>query len=202
MRAGGLIEVFDDFDHRRRIESAEPTVPIHQRTVHKANALTLLWSQPIELETRFRQIKHSARHIHANDLCELVIGQETTQELALAASQIEHTRSARIFRDIQDGVETTFVETDGPLDRRFLLVLLGRNSLLFGLFLRRQPRDGITNEPSLVHEISRDDNVARWMAVEPSSGLRSHRPPSAELNQRERTTGSSDEATYGRSLTY
>jgi hypothetical protein len=33
-------------------------------------------------------------------------------------------------------------------------------------------------------------------------GFRSHRPPRAELNQREKTTESSDEATYGRSLTY
>src|SRR6185503_3536705 len=34
------------------------------------------------------------------------------------------------------------------------------------------------------------------------SGCRSHRPPSAELNQRDSTTESSDDATYGRSLTY
>ena len=35
-----------------------------------------------------------------------------------------------------------------------------------------------------------------------SSGFRSHRPASAELNQRESTTERSDDATYGRSLTY
>ena len=35
-----------------------------------------------------------------------------------------------------------------------------------------------------------------------SSGFRSHRPPSAELNHRASTTESSEDATYGRSLTY
>lgn len=35
-----------------------------------------------------------------------------------------------------------------------------------------------------------------------SSGFRSHRPDNAELNQRVKTTDNSDEATYGRSLTY
>ena len=39
-------------------------------------------------------------------------------------------------------------------------------------------------------------------SVDTRSGFRSHRPPRAELNQRESTTESSDDATYGRSLTY
>ena len=41
--------MFDDFDHRRRIESAEPAVAIHQRAVHQANAFALLGRQPIDL---------------------------------------------------------------------------------------------------------------------------------------------------------
>ena len=87
--------MFDDFDHRRRVESAEPGVAIHQRTVHQANAFALLRRQPIELEARFRQIEDSSGHIHADNLGELVIGQQATQELALAATEIKDARSAR-----------------------------------------------------------------------------------------------------------
>ena len=54
------------------------------------------------------------------------------------------------------------------LDRCFLFVLLSGCGLLLGLFLRRQPRDGITNQASLVHEVSRNDGVSRWMAIEPA----------------------------------
>ena len=77
--------MFDDFDHRRRLESAEPAVAIHQRTVHQANTFALLRRQPIELKARFRQIEYSSGHIHADNLSELVIGQETAQKLALAS---------------------------------------------------------------------------------------------------------------------
>ena len=40
--------------------------------------------------------------------------------------------------------------------------------LFFGLFLRRQAGDGVANEPALMHEISRDDHVARGVSVEPA----------------------------------
>src|SRR5262245_53454710 len=133
----------------------------------QANAFALLRGEPLELETRFREIEYSPRHVHADDLCELVIGQEPTQELTLATPQIEDTRSAGSLHYVEHGVEPTFVETDRPLNRRFLLVLLGCNGFLFRLFLGRQSRDGLTNEPSLVHQITRDDDVARRMAVEP-----------------------------------
>ena len=134
----------------------------------QANALALLRRQPIELEAGFRQIEHSSGHIHADDLGELVIGQQAAQELALAAPQIEDTRSARSLQHLEHGVEAAFVETDRPLDRRFLLVFLGSRGFFFGLFLRRQPGDGVANEPSLMHEIARDDDVARRMAIEPA----------------------------------
>src|SRR5262245_25162914 len=160
--------MFDDFDHRRRVESVEPTLAIHQRAVHQTNALALLWRQPIELEARFREIEYSPRHVHANDLCELVIGEEAAQELAFAAPQIEDTRSARSLQHVKHGLEATFVETDPPLDRRFLLVLLRSCGFFLGLFLRRQPGDGVTNEPSLMHEITRDDGIARRMTIEPA----------------------------------
>ena len=88
-----------------------------------------------------------------------MIGQEAAQELAFAAPQIEDTRSARSLQHLEHGVEPAFVETDRPLDRRFLLVLLGCCGLLFGLFLRRQPGDGVADEPSLMDEIARDDGI-------------------------------------------
>ena len=160
--------MLDDFDHRRRVESAEPAVAIHQRTVHQANAFALLRRQPIELEARFRQIEYSAGHVHADDLSELVIGEEAAQELALAATEIEDARSARSLQHLEHRVEPAFVEADRPLDRRFLFVLLGRGGLFLGLFLRRQPGDGVANEPSLMHQIARDDGIARRMAVEPA----------------------------------
>ena len=87
--------MLDDFDHRRRVESAEPAVAIHQRTVHQANAFALLRRQPIELQARFRQIEHASGHIHADNLSELVIGQQAAQKLALAATEIKDARSAR-----------------------------------------------------------------------------------------------------------
>ncbi len=65
-------------------------VAIHQRTVHQANALALLRRQPIELEARFGQIEDSSRNVHADDLRELMIGQEAAQELAFAAPEIQH----------------------------------------------------------------------------------------------------------------
>ena len=97
-----------------------------------------------------------------------MIGQEAAQQLAFAAPEIQHARSAGRLQHLEHGVETAFVEADRPLDRRFLLVLLGCGGLFFGLFLRRQTRDSVTNEPSLVHEIPRDDHIARRMAVEPA----------------------------------
>ena len=136
--------------------------------MHQANALALLRRQPIELEARFRQIEHSAGHVHADDLRELVIGQEAAQELAFAAPQIEHTRSAGSLQHLEHGVEAAFVQADRPLDRRLLFVLPSGRGFFLGLFLRRQPGDGVANEPSLMHEIARDDGVARRMAVEPA----------------------------------
>ena len=40
--------------------------------------------------------------------------------------------------------------------------------LFFGLFLCRQAGDSVANEPALMHEISRDDRVARGMSIEPA----------------------------------
>src|SRR6185369_3186452 len=98
-------------------------IPIHQRSVDQANALALFRRKPIELEAGFRQIEDAARYVHADDLGELMIGQQAAQELALAASQIEDAGGTRRLHHIEDGVEPPIVKTDRPLDRRFLLVL-------------------------------------------------------------------------------
>jgi hypothetical protein len=47
--------------------------------MQQANALSLPGRQPIELEPRLCQIEYSARHVHADDLGELMIGQEAAQ---------------------------------------------------------------------------------------------------------------------------
>ena len=49
-----------------------------------------------------------------------------------------------------------------------MLVLLGCGRLFFWLFLRCEPGDGVTNEPALMYEITRNDGIARRVALQPA----------------------------------
>ena len=120
-----LVEMLDDFHDGCRVESAQSAIAVHQRTMQQTDPFALLRREPIEREARLGQIEYPARHIHADDLRELVIAEEPAQELSLAASQIEHARGAGILQRGEHGVEATLVEADRLLDRRLLLVLPG-----------------------------------------------------------------------------
>ena len=133
----------------------QPLVAIHQRAVHQPNPLALLRRQAIELAAAIpRRSERAAGDVHADDLGELPIGEQPPQQLALAAAEIEHARGARCLQHVEDRVEPLLVEADRALDGRLLLVLLCRDGLFLGLFFRRQPGDGVADEPALVHQVA------------------------------------------------
>ena len=112
----GLVEVLDDFHDRCRVETLQPRVAIHERTVHEADPFTLLRCEAIEFEPRLRQIERAAGDVHAGDLGELAICEQPAQELAFAATEIEHPRGARCLQHVEDRIEPAVVETDRAFD--------------------------------------------------------------------------------------
>ena len=94
------------------------------RTVEQSNSFALLGSETIQLETRFGQVERPARDVHAHNLGELVVGQQSPEQLALTAAKVEHSFGTRGLQRGDNGIEPPFVEADGAFDRRLLFVLL------------------------------------------------------------------------------
>src|SRR4029079_14664483 len=103
------------------------------------------------------------RDIHSGDLRELVVGKQLSEQLPLTASEIEDARSADRFQRLEYRLQPTLVEANRAFNRRLLLVLLCRDRLFLRLLLGGQLRDRVGNEASLMHQVARDDHVARRM---------------------------------------
>ena len=161
------VEVLDHFHDCCGVESAEPRVAIHERAVHQANAFTLLRRQPVELQARFRQIEYAAGDIHADDLSELVIGEEATQELALAAAEIR-TREA----------PEAFTTSNTASRRRSLrLIVFSIDASCSSIFAATISSSGCSSAVSLAMasrtspvdaQVARNDGIARRMTIEPA----------------------------------
>src|SRR5262245_546311 len=108
--------MLDHLDDCGRVESSQTRIAIHQGTVEESNAFALFGSETIQLEARFRQIERPTRDVHADDLGELVIGQQSSEQLALAAPKIEYASRPRSFQRSRHGLESPFVEADRAFD--------------------------------------------------------------------------------------
>src|SRR5947199_3484409 len=101
--------MLDHLHDCRRVESRQTCVAIHQRTMQQSNSFALLGSETIQLETRFGQVERPARDVDAHNLGELVVGQQTSEQLALTAAEVDHSCGARRLQRFEYGIETPFV---------------------------------------------------------------------------------------------
>lgn len=119
--------MLDHLDQCGGIVAAEPRVAVGERALQQLDALALLVGQPVKPLRRAGEAE--TPHLHADDLAELTVLDEATDELALAATEIEHALGAEALQRLGNRVEAEIVEPKRLLDR-----ILGR--------ILRRPIDG------------------------------------------------------------
>ena len=170
----GRVEVLHDFHNGSDIEPLQPPVPVDQRAVDQLDPGRLPLGEPVELEPVTGRLQGSDRHVHADDLLELLVLEQFPEQFALAAAEVEHPlRTARPDRR-KDGPDPLLVQAQGPLQHLFgpvgrpLLVTLRFRRLL----LLHQPGEGLAEEAGLELQIATGDLLSLRMVRQPAAPFR------------------------------
>ncbi len=104
------IEVFDDFNDRRRIKAFQPLVSIDQRSVDQFQTLRLPCGEAVELQSFLGHLQRVDRNVHADDFVKLPILQQFTQQLAFAATKVENPAGTTGSESSHDHTVTLIVQ--------------------------------------------------------------------------------------------
>ena len=173
-RQPGRVEVLDDLDNGGGIEPLQPPVPVDQRAVDQLDASRLPLGSRSSLSRSRAVSSDTDRHVHADDLLELLVLEQFPEQLALAAAEVEHPLRTAGPQRRQDGPDPLLVEAQGLLQRLFGLVA---RPLLVALRFRRllflhQSGKGLAEEAGLVLQVATGDLLLLGMARQPAAPFR------------------------------
>ena len=100
---------------RRRRRTLQPPVPVDQRPVDQLEPGGLPLRHPVELEPVSGRFEGADRHVHADDLLELLVLEQFPEQLALAAAEVEHPPGTAGPDRRHDRPEPLLVEAQRPL---------------------------------------------------------------------------------------
>jgi hypothetical protein len=86
--------MLDDLDDGSRVKAFQTLVAIHQRSLYQLNPCPLLLTDLLQFQPLRGNLNRTPGNIHAQDLLELMVGQERTQEFAFSATQVQHALGA------------------------------------------------------------------------------------------------------------
>src|SRR5262245_31454675 len=102
--------MLDYLDDCCRIEARQHLVAIRQRSVMQPDSFALHARQAIELQTTLCDFERANRNVHAEDVGELLVRQEFTQQLSFATAKVNHCVSARSPDHGQDGPQSLLMQ--------------------------------------------------------------------------------------------
>jgi len=118
-RQSRLVEMFDDLHDRRRVEAAQALVAITERAVDELDPLALPLGQAIEVQTLAGDLQGAVRDVEADDALEPFLSQEPPEEIAVAATQVQHPLGVARAERSHDGVQSLLVQADLAFDLLF-----------------------------------------------------------------------------------
>ena len=158
------------FHHRRRVESAQTFVAIHQRPMQQFDPLPLYRRQLIQVKSSLRSLQSPPGDVHSGNSLECPVLKKSFQQAAFPTSQINHTLGARGSECRQHCSKALFPELQGRLDFHLfsqMLLLVGSGS---GVFIQKF-RERAPREPVIVAQVACCDGFFLGVRCQPSLAL-------------------------------
>ena len=166
-RRGG-VEVFDDFHHGGGIEAGETLVAVNERAVQQAQTFLLNRRKAVVVQSVMGDFERAMRHVHADDFSELLFLQQSLEQSAFTATQVQNASRARAFQRGQHRAKTLFVEADVALDGFFFLRVNFGDGIGIRFALVHELRQRVVHQAALVLEIAARDGFALGMRRQPA----------------------------------
>ncbi len=161
-------QVLDHLDDRSGLVAGEPPVSIHEGTLEELDALPLLLGHLLEPEPIAGDLQGSMRHVDADDLVEGLLLEERSNELALAAAEVQDPLGAALFESGDHRSDALLVQADPLLDLRLFLGVRGLEFVGCRQLVSHQPFERIASQAALVLQVAPRDGLALGMRRQPS----------------------------------
>src|SRR5690606_8533069 len=89
------IEVLDDFNDGRRVESFQPVIPVQQRSMQQIDARALTRRHSVEVKTLARVFQRAKRDIHSHNAIQRLHLEELSQQSPFPATEVHDGLEAK-----------------------------------------------------------------------------------------------------------